>query len=86
MLNARNVFISGIGGIGTSALARFFISRGVTVSGSDGVKSEITEALEKLDVKIYYKQEAANVSPEFDLFVYSAAVPPTIRNGKRPKN
>jgi len=83
LLNSHNIFISGIGGIGTSALARFFISRGVTVSGSDGVKSEITEALEKLGVKIYYKQEAASVSPDFDLFVYSAAVPP--ENPERQK-
>jgi len=83
LLNFHNVFISGIGGIGTSALARFFISRGAMVTGSDGVKSEITEALEKRGVKIYYKQEAANVAPDFDLFVYSAAVPPA--NPERQK-
>lgn len=83
MLNFHNVFISGIGGIGVSALARLFLSRGLRVTGSDCVKSEITEALEKLGVKIYYKQEATNVSPDFDLFVYSAAVP--LENSERQR-
>ena len=46
--NIKKVFISGIGGIGTSALARFFISRGIEVVGSDQAKSEITEGLEEL--------------------------------------
>ena len=37
----------GIGGIGVSALARYYLSQGHEVSGSDLVASEITEALEK---------------------------------------
>jgi len=70
------VFMSGIGGIGVSALARYFVCKGVEVIGSDAHKSEITEDLEKLGVKIYYEQKPENLNYSADLFVYSSAVPP----------
>jgi len=73
--NIKKVFLSGIGGIGVSALARFFVAKGIEVAGSDLVMSEITEALEKLGVKIYSEQRAANITPDLNLFIYSAAVP-----------
>lgn len=75
--NIKKVFISGIGGIGVSALARFFIAKGIEVVGSDLVMSEITEALQKIGVKVFPEQKADNVTPDFDLFIYSAAVPAT---------
>jgi len=77
------VYISGIGGIGVSALARFFIKKGIEVVGSDLEKSEVTESLEKIGIKIYYQQKAENVTFACDLFVYSAAVPP--ENEERQK-
>ena len=42
----------GIGGIGVSALARYYLKNGARVSGSDLVESEITEDLKKLGAKI----------------------------------
>lgn len=75
LTNIKKVFISGIGGIGISALARFFIGRGIEVAGSDLVKSDITLALEKIGVKVYYEQKADNITYAYDLLVYSAAVP-----------
>jgi UDP-N-acetylmuramate--alanine ligase len=73
--NLKKVFISGIGGIGVSALARFFVSRGVEVVGSDANQSEITLALAKSGIKVFAMQTADNVDASFDLFVYSSAVP-----------
>ncbi|NQT49194.1 UDP-N-acetylmuramate--L-alanine ligase [Candidatus Kuenenbacteria bacterium] len=73
--NIKKIYISGIGGIGVSALARFFVCKGIEVVGSDAEKSEVTEALEKIGIKIYYDQKAENVTYANDLFVYSSAVP-----------
>jgi len=78
MLNLNNInkiFISGIGGIGTSGLARMLKSLGKEVLGSDAVASEITDELQKEGVKIFIGQKADNVPENCDLFIYSAAVP-----------
>lgn len=81
--NIKKIFISGIGGIGTSALAKFFLSRGIEVVGSDLVESETTQGLEKAGVKIFYKQKEENAGSGCDLLIYSAAVPP--ENAERMK-
>jgi len=73
--NIKKVYISGIGGIGVSALARYFYNRGVEVVGSDAVRSEITDQLEKMGIRVYSEQKAENVTYACDLFIYSAAVP-----------
>ena len=69
------VYISGIGGIGVSALARFFVKKGIEVVGSDLEKSEVTESLESIGIKVYYEQKAVNLTYAYDLLVYSSAVP-----------
>jgi UDP-N-acetylmuramate--alanine ligase len=65
----------GIGGIGVSALARYYLAQGHEVSGSDLVSSEITKALEKLGAKIFIgKHKAKNLPKDANLVVYSPAV------------
>jgi UDP-N-acetylmuramate--alanine ligase len=65
----------GIGGIGVSALARYYLAKGYEVSGSDLVSSEITKALEKLGAKIFIgKHKARNLPKDADLVIYSPAV------------
>jgi UDP-N-acetylmuramate--alanine ligase len=65
----------GIGGIGVSALARYYLAKGNEVSGSDLVSSEITKALEKLEAKIFIgKHKAKNLPKDADLIIYSPAV------------
>ena len=54
----------GIGGIGVSALARYFLARGDKVSGSDAVESEITMDLEKLGVNISTPESSSITSPQ----------------------
>ena len=46
------IHLIGIGGIGVSALAQYYLSQGHEVTGSDLTMSEITDYLEKLGVKI----------------------------------
>lgn len=60
-LNGRPFHFIGIGGIGMSALAQIVAQRQLPVSGSDLRSTNITERLEALGVKIFYRQEASNL-------------------------
>jgi UDP-N-acetylmuramate--alanine ligase len=79
----------GIGGIGVSALARYYLEKGHKISGSDLVCSEITEALEKKGVKIFIgEHKKENLSKDADLVVYSSAVQkdnPELKKAKKLK-
>lgn len=67
----------GIGGIGVSALAKYYLQTGHQVSGSDLAISEITEALEKMGAKITIgRHKAGNIPANADLVVFSPAVKP----------
>jgi len=57
----------GIGGIGISALARFFLHEKKSVSGSDRAASAITDALVREGVKFFPTQVASNISTRRDL-------------------
>lgn len=72
---AKSIYVSGIGGIGVSALARILKSEGKQISGSDLETSEITSDLEKLGVKVMIPQKAENITLAYDLLIYSTAVP-----------
>ncbi|MFH1170793.1 MAG: UDP-N-acetylmuramate--L-alanine ligase [Candidatus Vogelbacteria bacterium] len=71
----QKVYFIGIGGIGVSALARKYLSDGYQVLGSDRTTSLITTELEKLGVKIFLKQRAGNITADFDLVIYTIAIP-----------
>lgn len=69
------IHLIGIGGIGVSALAQYYLAKGHDVSGSDLVSSEITEMLKMKGVKILIgKENPARLSKKFDLIIYSPAV------------
>jgi len=71
------VHFIGIGGIGVSALARYYLSQGHKVYGSDLSFSEITKALKKLGAKIFIgKHQTKNLAKNLDLVIYSPAVLP----------
>ena len=65
--NIQKIHFIGVGGIGMSALARFFVHEGKTVSGSDRETSIITTGLEEIGVDIVYEQKAENISTRKDL-------------------
>jgi UDP-N-acetylmuramate--alanine ligase len=64
----------GIGGIGVSALAQYYLEKGHQVSGSDLVASEITEFMQKKGAKVFIGQSAENIKQDLDLVIYSPAV------------
>ena len=54
--NLKSIYFIGIGGIGMSALAHYFINMGVKVSGYDRIRTELTKELEKIGVEISYEE------------------------------
>ena len=66
----------GIGGIGVSALAKYYYSKGAEVTGSDLSNSEIIESLKKEGIKIYIgKHSSEIINSDIEMVVYSPAVP-----------
>jgi len=73
---AQRIHFIGIGGIGMSALARFFLHEGKQVSGSDRAPSPLTAALKREGANIFTTQVAGNISPDIELVVYTEAMSP----------
>ena len=74
------VYFVGAGGIGMSAIARYFLKKGLVVAGYDKTPSELTHELEKEGMLIHYKEDvgqipAACTSKESCLVVYTPAIP-----------
>ncbi len=69
------VHFVGIGGIGVSALARYFLSQNWAVSGSDAIKHTITEGLKKDAVNVKIGHKAANVPRNASIIIKSQAIP-----------
>lgn len=73
--NISSVYFIGIGGIGMSALARYFSSKGVTVSGYDKTETNLSKQLEKEGIKIHYTDDINLLDKNAQLVVYTPAVP-----------
>ena len=70
-----HIHFIGIGGIGVSALAKYYIAKGNTVSGSDVVDSEIVEGIKKLGAEVIIgPHKAENVPETTELVIHSPAV------------
>ena len=71
----NKIHFIGIGGIGVSALAQYYLAQGDEVSGSDLVASEITDMLAQKGAKLFIgKHSAKNVPKDAKMVVYSPAV------------
>ncbi len=71
----KKIHFIGIGGIGVSALAQYFIKKGYLVSGSDVADSETVQSLKKLKAIIEIgRHKKGNVLKDIDLVIYSPAV------------
>ena len=70
-----NYYFLGIGGIGMSALARFFHRRGDTVCGYDRTPSPLTDRLQAEGIDIHFDDNPDRLPADIDLVVYTPAVP-----------
>ena len=71
----KSIFFLGIGGIGMSGLARYFLQKGIKVSGYDKTPSDLTEALSNEGMTICYDEGLEHITSDIDLVVYTPAVP-----------
>lgn len=71
----RKIYFIGIGGIGMSALARYFKSRGVDVSGYDRTSTPLTRELEATGIAIHYEERLDIIPKDTDAVVYTPAIP-----------
>ena len=69
------VYFIGIGGIGMSALARYYLHKNVVVSGYDKTKTSLTTELEKEGAHIHYEDNIELVDKDAALVIYTPAVP-----------
>ena len=72
----RSIYFIGIGGIGMSALARFFKARNTVVSGYDKTPTALTSQLTEEGIDVVYEDDVAGLPKDVDLVVYTPAIPP----------
>ncbi|RYG29472.1 MAG: UDP-N-acetylmuramate--L-alanine ligase, partial [Chitinophagaceae bacterium] len=70
-----SVYFLGIGGIGMSALARYFHGRGVKVSGYDKTSTVLTRELETEGINVHYTDNISLIDRQASLVVFTPAVP-----------
>ena len=80
MKDIHNVYFLGIGGIGMSALARYFMFLDKNVGGYDKTASPLTKELEAVGMEIHYEDDISKIESKFlnkesSLIVYTPAVP-----------
>ena len=76
----HNIYFIGIGGIGMSALARYFVANGKDVAGYDRTQTDITNGLEELGANVHFDDNINLIpktflNPEATLVVYTPAIP-----------
>jgi UDP-N-acetylmuramate--alanine ligase len=75
----HNVYFIGIGGIGMSALARYFKAIGKNVSGYDKTETELTKELEQLGIAIHFEDKIGLIPVDYytenTLVIITPAVP-----------
>ena len=76
-MSYKNVYFIGIGGIGMSAIARYYKFKGCNVAGYDRTPSDLTHALEAEGIGVHYEDEPDRIPREVEdtLVVYTPAIP-----------
>jgi UDP-N-acetylmuramate--alanine ligase len=72
--NIKKAYFVGVGGIGMSAIARYFNSLGIEVFGYDKTLTELTEKLESEGIKIHYEDDVSQIPKGIDLVIYTPAI------------
>lgn len=71
----KRIYFLGIGGIGMSALARYFNAKGVLVSGYDKTETVLTKQLVKEGIAVHFEDNIEFIDKEANLVVYTPAIP-----------
>ncbi len=71
----KHIYFIGIGGIGMSALARYFLHEGVRVSGYDRDDNTLTRQLMEEGMDVHFEDRGDDLPEDLDLVVYTPAIP-----------
>lgn len=71
----NEVYFIGIGGIGMSAIARFFNAQGIQVSGYDKTPTALSKELEASGIAVHYEENVEMLPKKVDLVIYTPAIP-----------
>lgn len=75
MERAKSIYFLGIGGIGMSALAEYFLQNKCNVSGYDKVRTPLTISLENKGAQIHYEENIDLLPKDMDAVIYTPAIP-----------
>lgn len=75
LTNIKNIYFIGIGGIGMSALARYFNTQGIFVSGYDKTPTVLTDDLQKEGIQIHFEDDINKIDKSATVVVYTPAIP-----------
>lgn len=80
----KNAYFIGIGGIGMSAIARYFKFKGLNVAGYDKTESELTDTLQKEGIDVHYVDNVDLIPKDIEntLVVYTPAIPHDLKELK----
>jgi len=73
--NIKKLYFIGIGGIGMSALARYFRGRNVEINGYDKTRTTLTEKLSTEGMTIHYQEDISQIPKGIDAVVWTPAIP-----------
>ena len=73
----QHIYFLGIGGIGMSALARYFVAKGIKVSGYDKTETPLTNQLQNEGIKIHFEDNINLLDEDIDIVIYTPAIPST---------
>jgi UDP-N-acetylmuramate--alanine ligase len=75
MIDPRHIYFIGIGGIGMSAIARYFKSRGKSVTGYDKTETILTQQLVAEGITVHYNDDIEAIPHDIDMVIYTPAIP-----------
>lgn len=75
----HSIYFIGIGGIGMSALARYFNGLGMQVSGYDKTETPLTEQLQQEGIHIHYEDDENQIPENIELVIYTPAIPNNLK-------
>ncbi|RLD62232.1 MAG: UDP-N-acetylmuramate--L-alanine ligase [Bacteroidetes bacterium] len=75
----NNIYLLGIGGIGMSALARYYNVLGVAVFGYDKTPTKLTDQLIKEGIAIHFEDDVEKIPKNLDLVIYTPAIPEELK-------
>lgn len=75
MTKPSNIYFIGIGGIGMSAIARYYNVQGVKVSGYDKTETTLTKQLQQEGIEIHFEDNIDLMPKQVDFVIYTPAIP-----------